>query len=210
MNSYKNTNVHQITTILFDVGGVLLTDFIEKKVIDLARKYGVNSSVLMRAKEEYRPLADKGQISDTDFWERVLNSANIKATENDWNLDSYMEEIDGGIELARKLKQNGYQIAILSNDSKQMSEQRRAKYGFDSLFYKIFISSSFGVVKPDPEIFEIALNELKVSPWQCVFIDDRKENIETGQQIGIHSVLFKNSNQAINELNKIGLELPLP
>ena len=161
----------------------------------------------MKAKEKYRPLADKGQISDKAFWERILDSANIKATENDWNLDSYMEEIDGGIELARKAKQNGYQIVILSNDSKQMSEQRRKKYGFDSLFHKIFISFSFGVVKPAPEIFKIALNELKASPWQCVFIDDRKENIETSQQIGIHSVLFKNADQAINDLNKIGVEL---
>ena len=207
MNNKNNTKKDQISTIFFDVGGVLLTDFIEAKVMDLAKKYRVDSNVLLKAKQKYRPLADEGRISDPEFWQQVLKSVNVTAVENDWNLDAYMEEIDGGIEIARKLKQNGYQIAILSNDSKQMSAQRRKKYGFDDLFHNIFISYMYGVIKPDPEIFKIALNELNVLPQQCVFLDDRKDNVKSSQQLGIQSVLFENSQQVINELKNFGLEI---
>jgi putative hydrolase of the HAD superfamily len=207
VNRITNKEAHQITTLLFDVGGVLLTDFIETKVINLAEKYHVNSEILLKAKHKYRPLADKGQISDVDFWRRVLETVEVNATEIDCNFDSYMQEIPGGLEIARKAKRCGYKIAILSNDTKEMSEQRRLKYGFDALFEKVIISCFYGVIKPDPKIYEIAMQELCVNPIHCIFIDDREENVQAGQDKGIHSILFKNSVQASNQLKKIGIAL---
>jgi len=198
---------HQITTILFDVGGVLLMDFVENKIIDLAKKYNISPDLLIKAKEKFRPPADTGQISDPEFWIKALEYCNVKATAEDWKLDEYMEEVDGGIEIAKTLKKNGYRIAILSNDSHEMSRQRRNKYGFDDLFHNIYISCNYGVAKPDLKIYKIALSELNAQPEQCVFIDDRLENIESSQQLGIHSILFINANQVKNDLKDLGLEL---
>lgn len=196
-----------ISTIFFDVGGVLAVDFIEKKIMDLANKYNLDYNLLLQSKNIYRPLADLGQISEKEFWTRVLYDFKISATGDDWDVALYLEEVDGVFHIVRKLKQNGYQVAVLSNDSIQLGEARRKKFNYDSLFQAVIISSHFGFVKPDPKIYEIALKRLRAAPNQSIFIDDRIVNIEGGERVGIHSILFKNADQLKKDLTDLGLKL---
>ncbi len=196
-----------ISTIFFDVGGVLSVDFIDKKIMDLADKYNQDYNLLLQSKNKYRPLADLGQISEKEFWTRVLDDVKISATEDDWDVATYLEEIDGVFDIVRKLKQNGYQVAVLSNDSVQLGAARRKKFNYDALFNDVIISSYLGVVKPDPEIYEIALKRLHVSPGQSIFIDDRIINLEGAERVGIHSILFKNAVQLKKDLINLGLNL---
>lgn len=205
MNRSKNLYNSNITTIFFDVGGVLLVDFIDQKLYDLSVKYQANYDELLKARNKYRPLADIGEISDFEFWELALNSVNVKADEEDFNSDQYMVEIDGAMDLAKDAKKEGCKIAILSNDSKQMFKQKSEKYGFDALFDKILVSSSLGVIKPDLKIYKLALEMVDVLPAQSVFIDDREENIAASRQTGMHSILFENVRQVKSELEKLGV-----
>ncbi len=196
-----------IKTIFFDVGGVLLVDFIDKKIIDLAKKYYKNPEALLRARKKHRPYADRGQISDSDFWKIMFNEAGIKATKEDWEFDSYMEEIEGTRDIIESLKLNAFDIAILSNDSKEMFIRKRKQFGFDELFDDIIISSDHGVIKPYPEIYWIALKRLKTVPERSVLIDDRLENIKTAADIGMYSIFFQNTEQLREELYELGIHL---
>ncbi len=198
---------NSINTIFFDVGGVLSVDFIEKKILDLARKYHVPPDALMAAKKKYRPLADLGQISDQEFWILALHEIDVNATEVDWNLDAYVQAIEGVREVAEELKMNGYAVAILSNDSRELGEKRRRTFGYDALFQDVIISYEHGLVKPDPPIYELALQRLNVSAEQSVIIDDRLENVNGGERVGMRGILFKNTMQLKDELIHLGLKL---
>jgi epoxide hydrolase-like predicted phosphatase len=204
-NQKTTTKQNNITTIFFDVGGVMVVDYVDHKVLDLAEKYDKDPDLMLHLRKKYRVLADMGQISDKEFWQKVLETVNVTAVEDDWKFESYEEKIEGGIEIAEQLKQQGYRIAVLSNDSKQSSDYRRQKYNFDSLFDDAIFSYQYGIIKPEPKLFEIALKKLKVAPDQSVFIDDRLENITASERIGIHSILFKNSKQLIGELGRLGV-----
>lgn len=210
MANYKtkdNANQDIIKTIFFDVGGVLLVDFIDKKIVHMAEKYHKDPLVLLKAKTKIRPFADLGQISDPEFWQKVLDEVGILATEDDWALDSYMQPIEGVLAIVKSLKQGGYRIAILSNDSREMATARRQKYRFDVLFHDIIISSEHGVIKPDPEIYWIALKRMRLFPENCLFIDDRQDNLNTAAEIGMYTILFQNANQLKNEMYSLGISL---
>ncbi len=71
------------------------------------------------------------------------------------------------------------------------------KYGFFDV--KVF-SCIEGVIKPDRKIYEITLKKLGVKPEEVVFVDDKEENVKAAQDIGINTILFKNSEQFKKEL----------
>lgn len=195
------------SAVFFDVGGVLLIDFIDWKIKDLAVKYSVEEDLLFDAKSKFRPMADRGEISDPEFWKLLLKTVNIIADDDDIDLELYMKTVDGGIDVARKLKANGYKIAILSNDSVEMSNHRRKRYVFDELFDQITISCYHGVNKPEKKIYEIALNEMSIKPEQTIFIDDRQENVDTANALGITGIFFESSTQLLNRLAELGIAL---
>ena len=200
-------NTREITTIFFDVGGVLLIDFIDWKIKDLAAKYSVEESLLFEAKKNLRPKADAGELSDPDFWKLLLKTVDITADDDDIDLEPYMKKVDGGLDIVNKLKESGYKIAILSNDSVEMSNHRRQKYGFDNIFDHIIISCYHHVIKPNRRIYEIALEEMNVTPEESVFIDDRKENVDTANSVGITGIFFENSTQVTNRLKELRINI---
>ncbi len=197
----------EITHVIFDVGGVLLVDFIDDKIIDLAAKYEKTAEIdrMFAVWKKYRSSVDCGHMKEQIFWKEILNAVGIEATEEDLETQSYFEEIPGSMSLAQSLKNNGYKISILSNDSHTISQERRHRYGFDDLFDDIVISCHHGVAKPDSSLYRIALERLKVLPENCIFLDDRPENIEAARQLGINAIHFHNTPQAVCELEKSGV-----
>ena len=84
---------------------------------------------------------------------------------------------------------------------------RIKKYNFDDIFDVLIFSHNYGMIKPNPKYFLLALDKLSVKPEQSLFIDDRVENIRCSQEIGIHSILFKNVDQLIEELRQRGIHV---
>ena len=61
-----------------------------------------------------------------------------------------------------------------------------------------------GLRKPeDADFYHLAPKRLGVKPEECIFIDDKEENLPPAQSIGIKTVLFKNPQQAIKEVLEI-------
>ena len=57
-------------------------------------------------------------------------------------------------------------------------------------------------MKPEERIYRIALQQLDVNPQEAIFIDDRQENIEGANNLGIHTILFETPQQLNEELKK--------
>lgn len=195
-----------VKVVVFDVGGVLSQDMIDTKLIDLADSYDLDVNTLLSAKKKYRDLADLGEISDREFWVRILDHFGVQATDEDTVIDSYIVLVDGTLDIAKSLSRK-YRTAILSNDSKEMSTLRRKKFGFDAIFNPIVISGNVGVKKPDARIYMLLLEKLRASAEECLFIDNNPSNIDAAQSLGIRTILFKNAEQLRRELLQLGIEV---
>ncbi|MBN2355112.1 HAD family phosphatase, partial [candidate division KSB1 bacterium] len=195
------------TTIFFDVGGVLLDDFIDDKVVDLARKYDRDPEMMLELRKKHRPPADAGKISDQDFWRNLLHAVGIEAQSDDFQVDSYMHPIEAGLDLARKLKKAGYRIAILSNDSREIFQKKRELYQFDHLFDDVIVSNEHGVIKPFMEIYKIALQRMNVIAPLSVFIDDRQENLQAAAELGMYTILHLSAQQTQLQLIRMGIDV---
>lgn len=102
----------------------------------------------------------------------------------------------------KKLKEKGYKIALLSNNSLTLRAKLIEENIFD-LFDAIVISSEVGYMKPQPEIFEILFKKLKVNPNEVIFIDDSLKSLEKADEIGYIPILFKNNEILESELASI-------
>jgi hydroxypyruvate isomerase len=205
----ESVRIWPITTIVFDVGGVLVEDFIERKIADLAARHGCANRMddLRRACAEIRPLADHGEISEAVFWVRLLLRIGVEADAADLANTAYFRAIPGVLPLVAKLRESGYTLAVLSNDSRELASERRRYFGYDALFAEIVISSAHGVTKPDPAIYRILIERLRVPAENCLFIDDRAENIAAAQACGMQAIQFHNRQQMLDAMRTMGIRM---
>ena len=81
------------------------------------------------------------------------------------NLDCYPEVP----EALSDLMSRGFKIAILSNGTPKMLESALRNSGLETMIPKIFSVEKAGVFKPDPRVYQIAVDELKVKPEEIAF-----------------------------------------
>lgn len=117
--------------------------------------------------------------------------------------DSITEILYGTIEIARKLKSAGWNIYLLSNFSTETFPLMQKRHDFIQLFDDTIISGDYKLVKPDPAIYQLALNRINRKAHECLFIDDSLPNIESAQRLGFHTIQFHSPEQLEKELTKI-------
>lgn len=94
-----------------------------------------------------------------------------------------------------------YKLAMLSNISSRARLDLRFEPGqLDELFDTVVASGDEGTVKPEPEIYKIALQRLDALPEECVFIDDILEYCQGAEAVGIRAIQYLNFQQAISDL----------
>ena len=104
------------------------------------------------------------------------------------------------------MKKEGLQVYILSNYGDWT--YRRTKdnaLDFLPLTDGAIFSYTVKQIKPDLEIYETLLNQYRLKPDECVFIDDRMENIEGAKKAGIHGVCFETIGQVKEDLKKYNI-----
>lgn len=93
-----------------------------------------------------------------------------------------------------------YSTAILSNASSEVRAWITEAFHLEKEVDLIMISAEEGYHKPQPEIFRIALDRLGVQPEEALFIDDEAQYIAPAQALGMYTIQFKETSQAIGEI----------
>jgi len=94
------------------------------------------------------------------------------------------------VDLAREVKSSGTSTALVTNNVAEFREHWRKSIPLDDLFHHVVDSSEVGLRKPDPRIFELALERLGgPDPDRAVFLDDYEGNVEAARRVGIHGIL---------------------
>ena len=108
--------------------------------------------------------------------------------------------------MAFKLKKQGYEIAILS-DQHHVSKEALIRNRDSKKFDIVLVSCDVGLRKPNPKFYKLMLKKLKLSANKIVFIDNQTWNLPPAKRLGMKTILFKNNNQAIKELKRLGVKI---
>ena len=178
-----------IKYVIFDVMGVIFAvgDDVEGLLIPYVRsvKPGIDDQDI---KDIYMN-ASLGKISSRDLWAQLgFDETDIPVIERNYLEKSFT--LDAGFLPCAKTLKNRYGIALLSNDVAEWSRFLRAYHGIEHLIDAAFVSGDLGVRKPDPRIYNIALESIGAKPSECIYIDDYPERVDAARKLGICSILF--------------------
>ena len=180
-----------IRNIIFDLGNVIINYNQEQIINNFTKKeeeikYIYNE--IFHAPEW--ELMDLGNITNDEAIE-VINKRNEfkyqKLTDNFLHEWYKKQEINRDIvEIAKKLKKNGYKLFVLSNMANLTYEYFKNDEFF-SLCTGIIISAHEHLIKPDEKVFRLLLDRYKLNAEECLFIDDdpSEQNYKTANKIGI-------------------------
>ena len=71
-----------------------------------------------------------------------------------------------------------------------------------SLFDIVIESSVLGIRKPNPEIYQIACDQMGINPNQALFIDDLGINLKPARALGMKTIKVLDQEQALDELEQ--------
>jgi HAD superfamily hydrolase (TIGR01509 family) len=95
-----------------------------------------------------------------------------------------------------------YRTALLSNSFDGAREREQDRYQFAELVDFIIYSHEVGFAKPDPRIYALTSQRLRVQPEEIVFLDDAEHNVAAAAAYGFHAILYQNTAQAIAEIER--------
>ncbi len=196
-----------IKAIIWDLGGVILRTEEGEHREELASQYKTTRDQL-----EYEVFASPpgvqaqiGEIHPDQLWEYIGNRFELSPDEIDDFQERYWagDQVDEAlVETVRHL-QGKYKTALLSNAWLDLREYLENVWKIADAFDVMIISGEVGMVKPDPRIYQIALNELDIEAHEAVFIDDFAHNIEGAHGVGMNGIHFQSAEQTLRELGEL-------
>jgi len=200
-----------IKNIIFDVGNVLVDFNWEKQFHELGfegetYQAVAKATVLSDTWNEY----DRGALSDDEILSRFLKAAPgyEKEIMKLWdNIGTSIHQFDYSLNWIKSLKSAGYHIYILSNYSKRTYEKTREELSFELFTDGAIFSFMVKEVKPEAKIYHLLLEKYNLLPDECVFLDDRKENLKIPEALGICTICFTTKEHAVEEMHKIGINI---
>lgn len=190
-----------ITTVIFDLGGVLLRTEDRGPRTRLAQRLGMTYEELEGRVYGSRE-AMKGKISAGTHKKSVMKSLGLPEDA----IREFGDEFWGGDRMDTKLVEfirglrGDYTTALLSNAWDDLRPLLVKFWRIEDIFDHIFISAEMGLAKPDPEIYRAVSKELGKEPSELVFVDDFIENVLAARKEGWSAVHFRSREGALAEL----------
>jgi 2-haloacid dehalogenase len=133
----------------------------------------------------------------------------IRAYSDRWH-EMVPGAIEGTVEILEELRSAGLRTYAITNFSREKFEAALERFAFLRRFDGVVVSADIGVLKPDIAIYRHLLREHKLSPEDCVFIDDSLRNIDAARMIGMTAIRFTEPDALRSELVRLGFPLAAP
>ena len=101
------------------------------------------------------------------------------------------------------LREKGYGIYLLSNYSEELLESHVGDTEIRDLVDGGVVSFQIHEIKPEPAIYQYLLQKYDLKPEDCLFFDDRAENVEAARKLGISAIVVTGEEQLLEELKKL-------
>lgn len=189
-----------IKAIIFDLNGVFIQS---PKLSDrFYDKFGVQPEIFMPALKVIMDAVRQPKAKNAfSYWKPYLEKWNVNLSEEEFFNFWFSAEKENleMIELAKKLKEEGIKIFVLSNNFIERANYYKDNFLFlKEVINKVYYSWQTGFIKPDIRAYQNILNENNLAPRDCVYFDDKEENINIAESLGIKRFIFKNAEDTNN------------
>lgn len=172
--------------IIFDFFGVIASDM----YILWLKKNGLGDQVQSLIQSHFQ-YSDVGTLSAEDLHSYLASLVGRSTNAVESELKEYLQLDPNVAQYIKSFWNNPLQIAICSNAPKNIVESFLNEKGIQRYFNHVIISSALGMRKPNKDIFEKTLQMLGLKPWETVFVDDKEENIQAAEELGLKGILFE-------------------
>jgi putative hydrolase of the HAD superfamily len=205
----------RINTMIFDFGYVLSLPPQPSDYQRLAALAGIDGMAFDEIYWGNRTDYDRGTIDGPTYWRRLAKAAGTELTPA--QIDSliandiaiWMRANPVMMEWVRALKRGGLKIAILSNMPIEISRYMRQYAPWFRDFNYVCFSAEVQLAKPGAAIYHACLKLVNSRPEECLFIDDRAENVEAARALGMHAVKFVSVHELAVDIQPFNLPAPL-
>ena len=197
--------------VFFDFGGVLTTS-VWDSFADFCRSEGLEPDTVKHlfrtdpeAIRELRQL-ETGEITENEFEQAFGRRLGLKDPVH--LIDSMfsgMKPDEPMVAAVKDLRAAGLLTGLISNSWSTAHYDRQL---LAELFDTAVISAEVHMHKPEPEIYRLAADRLRVEPTRCIFVDDLRENCEGAEAVGMTAVRHRDAPETIARLAELtGLTL---
>ena len=198
-----------IKNIVFDIGNVL----VKFQPDQAMRELGIAEENIPKLAEAtfLNPIwgeLDRGVIPE----EEVVNEMVTVAPEYEEDIrlffrdgkDKVVKAYPYAKDWIRELQERGCKVYLLSNYPANYFElHTHNQLDFANIVDGKIISGMVKMVKPDADIYQCLFDTYGLNPEECVFLDDRPENIEGGEKLGMRGIVFDSYEGAKVKLEKM-------
>jgi putative hydrolase of the HAD superfamily len=203
--------VAKITTLFWDIGGVVLTNGWDRG----SRRKAADTFHLDYEEFQDRhdlsfPAFDAGHITMDEYLDRTLFYRQRDFTREEFIKFMYAQSVEFPESRAvlDALSRSGkYFIAAINNEPFELNEYRIRTFDLGRNFLAFFSSCYVHLRKPEELIFRVALRVTQRPSDQCVFIDDRPLNLDSPRRLGMNVIHFQDAQQLRRDLQKLGVEV---
>ena len=195
----------KITTLLFDLGGVIIT-LDEQQAIRRFSEIGLQEAIASLDPYTQTGIFGKleaGIIDDDQFRREasLLAKKDVSWQECLYAWTGYCGGVpQRNLDKLKELRDRGLRLVLVSNTNPFMmhwamsSEFDGKGNPLQSYFDKIYMSYKIKAMKPDKAFFEAVIEGENLNPGECLFIDDGQRNIDAARLLGFNT--FKAENGA--------------
>jgi len=194
--------------ILFDVGGVLLTNGWDHQERSAAvAQFKLDKQELETRHAKVSPAWERGEISLDQYLDAAVFYEPREFSREeffDFMLAQSKLLEDGAMGVLKEISaSNACLVGALNNEARETNEFRFGKFDLRR-YFKVALSSCYvGLRKPDAAMYRRALDILGSPPPRILFIDDREENVAGGAAAGMKAIRFTGEMALWKELEKL-------
>jgi putative hydrolase of the HAD superfamily len=201
----------KITTLFWDIGGVILTNGWDRE----SRKEATEAFHLDWEEFEDRhdlsfPAFDSGQITLNEYLDRTLFYRSRPFTREEFTAFMFAQskEYPETRAILDNVASSGkYFVGSINNEPLELNQYRIEAFHLRRDFCVFFSSCYVRSRKPEEAIFRVALEVSQRPPEECLFIDDRTLNLENPRRLGMNTIHHQGAEQLRSELGKYGVEV---
>jgi putative hydrolase of the HAD superfamily len=202
----------EITTIFFDVGGVLLTDgWGRDSRVAAAAQFRLDWDEFSDRHEKVAQAMETNRLSLEKYLDRVVFYRPRSFSREEFRsfIFAQSQAKPESIEIVKQLTNSGrYFMATVNNELLDLNLYRIEHFGLREYFPVFFSSCFLGLWKPDEAIYQLALKVTQRAPDECLFVDDREVNLECPRSLGMRTIHFETAAQLRAELCEKGIDIP--
>lgn len=199
----------EIEALLFDIGGVLLTNGWDRDARALAAEKFALEPTFHEIHDALAVDLDCGRIGLDAYLEQAVFNHPRSFSRDEFRAFMFgcsaphPDAIAVVDELARSRR---YLIAALNNESIELNQYRIERFELRR-YFRVFLSSCYlHVAKPHGAVFQTALQMLQCPAAACAFVDDHVANVEAARVAGIQSLHYRDPTQLRRWLTQHGIQ----